>query len=180
MELGCGARFARLELSLQISPEVSPARNQPTAESPPLAVVARQRRFNVVSRGQQCVRQALGIERRFGDPGANMWPRDEGGVAEEYRPAEHDARAFQVENRLQYGSLGVGDQRGDLRRKKRVCVGFEHFDYLRPDQWWGYRYTVAVAPSISAHLRQRSHAINRPKPAELAAPRKSTRVAAGL
>ena len=88
MELGWGARFARLQLSLQISPEVSPARNQPPAELPPLAVVARQCRFNVVSRGQECVRQALGIERRLGDSRANMRPHDERGVAKEYRSAE--------------------------------------------------------------------------------------------
>ena len=50
--------------------------------------VARQRRVNAVSRGQECVRQALGIERRLGDSRANMRPRDERGVAKEYRSAE--------------------------------------------------------------------------------------------
>ena len=95
-------------------------RDQRAAESAALAVVARERRGEI-GLGRQRFDQTLGIERRLGDAGADMRPRDESGIAKQYDAAESQARRFDIENAVRIGLARAADDGGERRRK--ICLG---------------------------------------------------------
>jgi hypothetical protein len=117
----------------------------------------------------------LRIERRLGDAGADVRPRDEGCVAEQQGPSEHELWRFQVEDRLHDGLFGAFDQDGDLRRQYGLRSHSQCCEQFRPDQRRWNRNAVATAACVGAQLCELLAVADRTKPTELTAARRCPR-----
>src|SRR6267143_6023846 len=154
---------------IEIGAETASTLDEQAADLLPLAVIARERRSEIAAGRSERIGKPLRIERRLGDPHADVRPRDEGGVSQENDPAERHPRRFKIENGLKNGLWCLRDQRGDLRRKPRLGVLPQVADQLGPDQRRRDRDAVTAPARVGAHLRQCDLVIDRPEPDELTA-----------
>src|SRR5258708_9059077 len=100
---------------IEIGAETASTLDEQAADLPPLAVIARERRSEIAAGRSERIGKPLRIERRLGDPHADVRPRDEGGVSEERDPAERHPRRLELENGLNNGLRRPPAHPRDLR-----------------------------------------------------------------
>src|SRR6185503_16956193 len=122
VQLRWRALIARLELGAEIGPFFASKRHQAAAEGLLRALIALQAGNKIVFR--RGVRETCRIQRRLGDPGTDMGPCHEGGIAEQRHAPEHGLRRFEIEDRLEERLRRAGEDFGDLRRDEgpRRCL----------------------------------------------------------
>ena len=157
VQLRWRALIARLELGAEIGPFFTSKRHQAAAEGLLRALIALQAGDKIVVR--RGVRKTCCIQRRLGDPRADMGPCHEGGIAEQRHAPEHGLRRFEIEDRLEERLRRAGEDFGDLRRDEGPRRCLDRGGDLGTDQRRRDRGAVAPAGRVGAEVDQRRIAV---------------------
>ena len=149
-DIGSGASLSlaqcltRLIVRLEMRTQVAGVRHDLAAETQPLALIGGQCGFDIgVSRKR--IGETLRVECRLGDASNHVRSCNKSGITEERHAAEHDARRFQIEDRLQQGPFHPSDDAGDDRREQPSRARLDVVDDLAPDQGWRDRMAMPAA-----------------------------------